>query len=234
MKIRLFPAILWLALVSSDALAQDRRGASVSAIVSAAAIDSRTEASISGSFDLRFSRVVGFEVEATLVPKLRAPYPEDDGYAILAAAASTAPVIGLVYPPPSFDSPGGRMVIVSNNVRITVPTTSRSLEPYFVAGAGVASIRRTADYVFVYGYPIDVFTVPRVVPIPAPSLLPPRAEYRQKVTASAVEMALTIGGGVSISVKRQMSVDADLRMFRLLGEEDHSIGRFGVGVRYRF
>jgi hypothetical protein len=31
-----------------------------------------------------------------------------------------------------------------------------------------------------------------------------------------------------------MSVDADLRLFRLIGNEDLNVGRFGVGVRYRF
>jgi hypothetical protein len=31
-----------------------------------------------------------------------------------------------------------------------------------------------------------------------------------------------------------MSVDADLRMFRLLGSQDQNMGRFGLGIRYRF
>ena len=32
----------------------------------------------------------------------------------------------------------------------------------------------------------------------------------------------------------QLSVEADLRLFRLMGETDRNVGRFGVGVRYRF
>jgi hypothetical protein len=71
-------------------------------------------------------------------------------------------------------------------------------------------------------------------PVPGPSLFPTRAEYREKVTASAVEMALTIGGGLSVRVARDLAVEADLRAFRLLGEDDRSVGRFGVGMRYRF
>ncbi|MBI4485540.1 MAG: hypothetical protein HY655_05965 [Acidobacteria bacterium] len=55
-----------------------------------------------------------------------------------------------------------------------------------------------------------------------------------RITSSTVDMALTLGGGLSVRVARQLMVDADLRMFRLLGQDDRNAGRFGVGVRYRF
>ena len=46
--------------------------------------------------------------------------------------------------------------------------------------------------------------------------------------------ATNIGGGLGIRVASLVSVDTDLRMFRLLGEQDRNVCRFGVGVRHRF
>ena len=33
---------------------------------------------------------------------------------------------------------------------------------------------------------------------------------------------------------KRLSIEVDLRLFRLLGYDDTNVGRFGVGVRYRF
>ena len=225
---RLHPAFVIAVLLGmpAAALAQDDRGASVSGAVSATLFDSETDFSFSGAFGYRFSRVVGFELEASLVPDLSSSYP-DDVYTIL---TSSFPSIA-IYPPPRFEDAGGRMLILTNNVRIAVPTTSTRLEPYFVAGGGIASVRRTAVLV----YPL---LEPRVLPaIPGLSLPAPGSigfPFRQPYTTSAVEMALTLGGGVSVRVLSDLAVDVDLRMFRLLGEDDSNVGRFGVGVRYRF
>jgi hypothetical protein len=35
-------------------------------------------------------------------------------------------------------------------------------------------------------------------------------------------------------VASQLAVEADLRLFRILDDEDRNIGRFGVAARYRF
>src|SRR3990172_4905597 len=138
---RLFAAVALICMPAA-ALAQDDRGASVSGAVSATNMDSATEFSFSGAFGYRFSRVVGFELETTVVPQLKSPFP---GYTILAGLPEAA---SLIYPTPRFDNPGGRMVIFSSNVRIVVPTTSTRFEPYFVAGGGIASVRRTAEYLY--------------------------------------------------------------------------------------
>ena len=211
--------------------AQDSRGASVSGVVSAALFDSQTQLSLSGAFAYRFSQVVGLELEATVVPRLRSAYPDGDRYVILASRPGLA-----IFPPPRFENVDGRMVIVSNNVRIAVPTTSARLEPYFVAGGGIASVRRTADYVWVYPYcPACLATADALPPDIARGLLVPMpSPITETIRSSSVDLALTLGGGVSVRVTSQLAVDADLRTYRLLGEQDRSVGRFGVGVRYRF
>jgi hypothetical protein len=114
------------------------------------------------------------------------------------------------------------MVALTNNVRIRIPTTATRFEPFFVAGGGVAHLRHTADFVF----------TPPVPPIPIPVPVP--RTIAQHLTASEVALALTLGGGVGVRVGRRASVDADLRLLRLLGDEDRNVGRFGVMGRYRF
>ena len=218
-----FAAVALVGLPAA-ALAQDDRGASVSGAVSATNMDSATEFSFSGAFGYRFSRVVGFELETTVVPRLKSPFP---GYTILAGLPEAA---SLIYPTPRFDNPGGRMVIFSSNVRIVVPTTSTRFEPYFVAGGGIASVRRTAEYLYPM-YP----AILRAAASGSTAIFPPQSRWMtDRVTSSTVDMALTIGGGLSVRAAGQLMVDVDLRMFRLLGSKDRNSGRFGVGVRYRF
>jgi hypothetical protein len=168
--------------------------------------------------------VAGFEIEATLVPNLGSSLSDGD-FVIQGATPAVA-----IFPPPRFQNRGGRLVIVSNNVRIAVPTTSTRLEPYFVAGGGIASVRRTAD-IF---YPALDPNLRESIAVLGLALPDSSAGFSYPYTTASVEMALTIGGGVSIRMRPQMSVDADLRMVRLLGQEDRSVGRFGAGVRYRF
>ena len=71
---------------------------------------------------------------------------------------------------------------------------------------------------------------PTTLVIPA---LPARM-IRQPFSSSSVDLALTIGGGVGVRAASRLWIEADLRLFRLLGDEDRNVGRFGAGVRYRF
>jgi opacity protein-like surface antigen len=218
---------LVLALLGLPGVAtgQDDRGASVGGSVSATNMDSRTELSFAGAFGYRFSRVVGLDIETTLVPSLKSPFP---GAPVQPLSTVSSVIIFPIVPTQAFANPSGRAVIFSNNVRVTIPTTAPRLEPYFVAGGGIASVRHAADVV--YSYP--------PVPIPlagavAPAL-PTFPPISQHLTSSSVGLALTLGGGLGIRVAPQVWVDADLRLFRILGNVDQNVGRFGVGVRYRF
>jgi opacity protein-like surface antigen len=213
------------------ALGQDDRGASVAGGVSATNMESRTSLSFSGAFAYRFSRVAGLELETTVVPTLKSEFPGVTIQNVVGGVSSSSAIAGelqyLIYPPPSFQNQRGRAVIFSNNVRISIPTTSSRLEPFFVAGGGIASVRHTADY---------VYSFPRL-PVPlagSVSPIPPLTTISQRVSSSSVGLALTLGGGLSVRVASQMAVEADLRLFRILGDEDTNTGRFGVGVRYRF
>jgi opacity protein-like surface antigen len=120
-------------------------------------------------------------------------------------------------------------VFFTNNVRVSIPTSSTRLQPYFVAGGGIASIRRTAD--FVYTFPV-LTPAPLPPGINIPTL--PVSTFSDHVTSSSVDLALTLGGGLDVRVASQLSIEADLRLFRLMGDTDRNVGRFGVGVRYRF
>jgi opacity protein-like surface antigen len=99
--------------------------------------------------------------------------------------------------------------------------------PYFAAGGGIASTRRTAQLF----YSSPIIAGPSAPPLPV--VAAPRTISQPLVSAST-DLALTIGGGVGIRVAKRMSIDVDLRLFRLLGAEDVNVGRFGVGARYRF
>jgi opacity protein-like surface antigen len=230
-------ALVLLLPLSREASAADDRTASVGGLVSALNIRSDTALSFTGSFEFQFNHVVGLELEATMAPKLKSRFP--NGPVILGGSTSTAVLQGgfvssLIYPAPTYSNFGGRVVIFSNNVRIAIPTTVRRLEPFFVAGGGLASVRRNADLVYT---PI-VLTPSRIGVIPpTPSGGRP---ITQRVTSSALDLALTLGGGLSIRTASQLRVDVDLRLIRLLGspsqfgDEDQNVGRFGVGARYRF
>ena len=226
-------AIVLLLLSASGALAADERTAAVGGNVSAMDIDSYTALSVSGSFEYRFTRVVRLEVEATLAPTLKSPFP-NSGYTILAGSspalvADLTPALsamGLtIYPGPTYTNADGRAVIFSNNVRIAIPTTTERL-----AGGGMASVRHTAD--LVYG-PVPMAATPNPpTSIVVPTL--PVRQFTQHVTSSSNDLALTLGGGLSVRTTSQSWIDADLRLFRLLGNTDRNVGRFGVGFKYRF
>ena len=217
--------VLALALLClpAAAIGQVDRAASVGGGVSVTNMDSRTDTSFSGSFGYRFSRVVGLEIEATVVPTIKSQFP---GATIQSAASEQLASLILIYPP-VFENAKGRAVVFSNNVRVTIPTTSDRLEPFFVAGGGIASIRHEADLLFILPSPI----FPIGGPFPT---VPTRRETTQRLSSSEIGMALTLGGGLAVRATSSLWIDADLRMFRILGDTDQNVGRFGVGVRYRF
>ena len=206
----------------ATATAQDS-GAVVAASAAVTNLDSRSELAITGSGGYRFNRSLGVEIEITAVPRLRAAYPTGPiaiQSPILASGAAIA-----IFPPPTYTNQNGRAVFFTNNVRVEIPTGITHLTPYFVAGGGVATVRHTADFT----YPIGI-----LLPTPIVGGIPGIRTATTPVSASSTELALTIGGGVNISITSHVSIDGDLRYFRLLGTEDANAGRFGVGARYRF
>ena len=145
--------LLLLLFQPAAAWAQVSHAASVGASVSATSMDSSTALSFAGSFDYRLNSVVGLELEVTVVPELESPFPDDrvtiqGSSSVWSSTGSSTGSFIQIFPTPSFRNPEGRAVIFTNSVRVNIPTTTRRLEPYFVAGGGLASIRRTADFVY--------------------------------------------------------------------------------------
>jgi len=215
-----------LLFLSSAASAQDDRGASAGGSVSATNFESTTSWSFAGSFEYRVNRVAGFEIEATAIPTLKSEIPD---YRLLAAASGVSSVLPstissrLTFPTSLFTNQRGRAIFFTNNVRVHVPTTASRIDPYVVAGGGVANVRHTVDF-----SPV-IFNVPGAGNISP--ILPPIIE---PLTSSTTSLALTLGGGVGVRAVSRMWIEADLRMFRIFGNDDENAGRFGVGVRYRF
>jgi opacity protein-like surface antigen len=237
MRDRVATAVLVLMLgVSSGASAVDERGAAVAADIAAFNMQSRTDLSFGAAFEYRFTEIIGLEIGATVVPTIKSAFPADP-VTIQDGLASTGTL--QIFPGPSYSNPGGRAVLFVNSVRVHIPTTAARIEPYFVAGGGIAMVRRTADLTFPIGFattPIGLTATisPIAAPIPIPIPIPPIRIVTQRVTSSTTDLALTLGGGLGVRVARQVSIDADLRLFRLLGNQDQNVGRFGVAVRYRF
>jgi opacity protein-like surface antigen len=216
--------LVFALMVCLPAAAQDKSSAFVGGSVSAANMESRTEIAYSGSFGYRFSRVVSFVMEATGVPSVESPFPTNTPV-ILAGATTTAATSVAIFPGPTFSNLGGRIVLLTNTARIDIPTTSTRVTPFFSAGGGVANVRRTADF----GYQLPLPVLP-----PGTPTLPIVRPFVQPITASSTDMALTLGGGAGVRVVKSLWLDVDLRLFRLLGDDDRNLGRFGVGVRYAF
>ena len=215
---------VFASMVSLPAAAQDRGSAFVGGSVSAANMESRTEIAYTGSFGYRFSRVVSFVIEATGVPSVESPFPTNTPV-ILAGATTAASTSVAIFPGPTFSNLGGRIVMLTNTARIDIPTTSTRVTPFFSAGGGVANVRRTADFSYQLLAPL---------PVPGTPTLPIVRPFIQHLTASSTDMALTLGGGAGVRVAKALWLDVDLRLFRLLGDDDQNLGRFGVGVRYAF
>lgn len=213
--------------LSAAGAAQDRGSAFVGGSASAANMSKRTEVAFAGLFGYRFTRVVSFVIEATVVPDLHSSFPADSPFIQTTSSSTPSRVSSssvVIFPGPFFSNPGGRIVLFTNTARVDIPTTSSRVTPFFAAGGGVADIRRTAD--FSYPFPL-LPTFPPGLPIDIRPIT-------QRVTSSSTDLALTIGGGVGVRVASSLWVDADLRVFRLFGDDDRNLGRFGVGVRYAF
>ena len=114
--------------------------------------------------------------------------------------------------------PGGRATFFTTNLRIDIPGIGARMVPYVIAGGGVANVKERF-----------AITDPGAVPAGLPVIVPPRV-----VTRSSTDLALTAGGGVDVLLARRLSVVAELRYTRLIGDSDVNVGRFGVGLGYRF
>src|SRR5256885_12239274 len=136
-------------VATAAAASAQESAATVSASVAATNMESRTELTFAGTFGYRFTRTLGLEIEATYVPSLKSPVPgvtvQNFSTAAGTALADSIGAIRLVFPGPTYANPSGRVVVLSNDIRIELPTTAPRLTPYFVAGGGGAHARRPGE-----------------------------------------------------------------------------------------
>lgn len=217
------PAVLLMTwLVAAPASAQTSQGAIASGAISATAADSKTSLSFSASAGYRFNRAMGLTIEFASAPSIESESSRID--VTLLQSFGAFGLDRLAAPGFERSDDSGSLTSFTVNVRLEMPTTSRHVLPYAVAGGGVANVKESFN-VF-YALPAATASV---IGIPVP--IPP---INRSFTESSTDLALTLGGGVSLLKGDHLSFDIDLRYLRLLGNEDRDIGRFGGGVSYRF
>ena len=213
-------ALLASVIVAGSAWAAEGQGAIASGIVAATAVESSTKVSVTGAFGYRFNRAIGLEAEVTTVPTLR---PDTGALAGSTTVVSSSGPVGVSFGTPSsaITASDGRATFFTTNFRVEIPTTVPRIIPYVVGGGGVANVKES----FTFNVPVPRVTLPGVLIPPIPP---------QQLSQSSTDLALTLGGGASVLAASHVSIDVDLRYFRLLGNRDLNVGRFGVGVSYRF
>lgn len=202
-------ALLLTALLAMPAAAR-AQGALVHASLGAAASRGDTSPAFGGGIAWRVNRSLGFGVELSHMRSLASDYP--------------------VYSCCE-EGQDARATVFTTNVRIEIPTTSPRVIPYVVGGGGVASV--TESYRVIYaqlaerlglrpqfrGLGLD--TVPIV---PGPS----------ELETTSTSLALTLGGGASLLVTEHLALDADARVLHIASDQARNVGRFSLGVSYRF
>lgn len=203
-------ALVVAGLLAAPALAR-AQGALVHASVGAAASDSTTSPAFGGGVAWRVNKALGFGVELSHLRSLASDYP---------------------YYCCSDDDADARATVFTTNVRLEIPTTSARVIPYVVGGGGVASLTQSYSVIYAQlaerlGMSADLAalglnTIPMIWPGPA------------ELETTSTSMALTLGGGASLLVTDHLAVDADARVLHIANDNARNIGRFSLGVSYRF
>jgi hypothetical protein len=238
MTMRGIPEAIWrpvllaivLATTSTPAYAQPQPGVVVSGSIAAAVIDSSIEPAFTGGIGYRMNGVFSIGVEAMVVPTLDPSIPEDFPFGPYLAADLAA--IGLYAPPrAAYQSDGGSATMFTTNIRLDIPTTSSRLTPYVAGGGGVAAIRERIGASIIF----PPFLVPLGNVGRPQNLVTWSSQLTSRTTTStSINLALTLGGGLSIHATDRFAIDVDLRYVNLTGSRDRHIGRFGAGVSYRW
>jgi hypothetical protein len=206
-----------LAVLCLGAAPARAQGALASGAVSALVNDGETSPAFSGSITYRVNHALGFGVEVMHASDIE----DETGFRILPA----------ILPP--FDT-GTDLTTFTTNVRLEVPTTTARIIPFVIGGGGIAAISREYPIYYALAASSGLSEALGGVRAPAALLAPdilPQDNYEDVATA----MVLTLGGGASVLATEHISIDVDLRVLRLFEQGGaRSLGRFGVGVGYRF
>jgi opacity protein-like surface antigen len=200
-------AALLLATAAPRAAAQDAPGPIVSGTIDTAITNGEANLSFAGSAGYRFNRVFGFALELSYVPSMSPGEPEVPVY---------------------FRGFEQSLLIATNNIRLEVPTITRRVTPFVIAGVGIASVEtRYSISPISTTLVADLASLGNIIPT---SLVLSERSY----STTSTGLAMTIGGGVGIGVTSRFSIDVDLREVHVHGSDGGDLGRFGVGASYRF
>jgi opacity protein-like surface antigen len=198
------------AQVSSDT------GVFASVAASVSTIGRGVPVALSGGIGYRLAPIFGLGVEVTVIPSLtpRARRGPDLGFGRFSGGSV------------DFEEDGGRAVVFTSTARFEWPLGSTRVRPYIIGGGGVGQVRERVR--------AKVSLGPAQCP---PGLLCPQVVLGQTTVGfggDSTDLALTIGGGVSIHARGPMSIDVEGRYLGLLGRRDDNVGRFGGGLTFRF
>ncbi len=209
MRVPVAATLTMIALLTGWAAPARAQGALVQGSVAAAVSDGTTSPVYGGGVGWRFNSVLGMGVELSHYRSLTSSFAHI--YCCSDAGESTSATTFLT------------------NVRIEIPTSTRRVIPFVVAGGGLAAVRESYN---VYYAQLASTLNPDLVRLGITTF--PVLPGPSTVTTTTTNLALTIGGGASLLVTRRVSVDVDLRTLHIMSDEGRTIGRFGVGVSYRF
>lgn len=241
--------LVWLTSIGMAAAQAppDGRGARVSGVFGGANARSATDFSFAGSFGYRFDRLLGVEFEVTTIPGLE-PEPI---FTILSAAGAVGSGLSIPSIPPGLVIPSilpietsGRGIFFTANFRCEIPTGRRWLVPYVAGGGGVASVTNRVRF---GPFTRDLRGLVPEIPsglIPGglnvtgglvnylqTAIFPP---INRDFSNTTTHLTLDLGGGVSFVVLKGLSLDADLRYYRVFADPEFNVVRFGTGASYRF
>lgn len=209
MRVPVAATLTLMALLTGWAAPARAQGALVHGTVAAAVSDGKTSSAYGGGIGWRFNGVLGMGIELSHYRALTSSFAHI--YCCTDAGEATS------------------ATTFTTNVRIEVPTTTRRIIPFVVAGGGIAAVRESYD---VYYAQLATALNPDLVRLGLTTY--PILPGPSTVTTTSTNLALTLGGGASLLVNRHLSVDADLRALHIMSDDGRTVGRFGVGVSYRF
>ena len=179
--------------------------------VAAAISDGETSPAYGGGAAWMFNRAFGLGIELSHLPSLTSDFPQIYCCGMGENKASAT--------------------VFTTNVRLEIPTTSKKIIPFVMAGGGVAGV--TQSYSVIYAQLATDVGLSSVLGGLGLNTIPIRP-IPSDVKYTNTNMALTLGGGASFLVSQHVAIDADLRVLHIMGNDSRDVGRFGAGVSYRF
>ena len=204
-----------LLMFARPGLVRAQSGAVVSGAVGVGVVDDATDFEVSGAVGYRFNRTIGFGLEFTHVPSFETTSQYGSALRICCGLPDRRAE--------------GHATVFTTNFRVDVPTTMRRVLPFVVGGGGIASVTEKFPLIY-YAVPLASELASLGLSIPTPNVLP----GPQVISNTTLAMALTLGGGVSLMLTDHLAVEPDLRVLKLLADDSRTVGRFQVGLSYRF